>query len=47
MSALNADTCRLDSYLLDLFVRFAGILPMNYPIPLDDGRFRFDPSSGG
>jgi hypothetical protein len=36
------DTSRFNSYLLDSFVRFAGILPMDYPTEPDDGRFRFD-----
>jgi hypothetical protein len=43
----NPDTSRLNSYLLDSFIRFAAFLPMNYPIEPDDGWFRFDLRHGG
>ncbi len=41
------DTSRLNSYLLDSFIRFAGIPPMNYSIEPDDGWMRFDLRRGG
>jgi hypothetical protein len=47
MSALGADTGRLDSYLLDLFVRFAGILAMDYSTQPDGGPFGICMRDGG
>jgi hypothetical protein len=45
--ALNHDTRRLNSYLLVLFVRFAGIRTMNYPIEPDGGPFGIYLCDGG
>ena len=45
--ALNHDTRRLNSYLLGLFVRFAGIRTMNYPIEPDGGPFGIYLCDGG